>query len=902
MSAGHHQRSVWRATPGLLCSLLLVLGPLASRSAADAVANPRAVAAAVPAAPFGDGSPYPGPNPPSIPAAGGIIQAANFNSGPAEQAFHGCTPGDQGPAALYRPDPHDIDIYQAGPSSFYVQSSSPHPSADPTHNCPVTSHFFSDYVKYSFTVDQTGWYTISGVGQLGAFWTLVDDIDKGQTASVGSWSNVVLAPAVHLVAGATHVLTIDLLGFGTDLATIDISPTTATFPLPRVVSAPLTTNEVVIADAVVTDQRFGAVANNAAVDNRAPIQSTLNIVGKEGGGTVFIPPGLYTVKGGLSIPANVTLRGDWSANTSKAGQTILAARVPTGAMSAPLISLSGTNSAVSHLSVWYPNQSFSHPSHFPPTIRSFVPSVSVNDVTLYNSDQGVVYRYGSTSDISGLRATCLTTCIIDDQDLDFSFITNVKISNQVWETAPAQVKRKPTTAKNRAALNRWTGHHLTAVHLYRNDNLTVYGVTVSNAALGIVTTAIELQAELRHLRIVLEDLGEPQSQWRQPDGPSGAGVNSIMDTDLVSQARKIAYRFAPARMPARTGPTAFYNVMAAPFFAHADGITDDTQIIQNAIDTASAAGGGTVYLPSGTYLVATHLVVRPGVELRGAYSNRHTSETPDSTTLLAVEGQGTAYPNTDPAFISLSPHSGLRGVTIRYPNQGFGSAAYPVTPYPFTIRSLGEGTWLQDTNVLNGYQIADLTTYPSNGFVVKNLWATAFLSGVSIGGGSTGGWLERSVISYGDLYESRHDNSPHSYGLNAIMQYTSNHVVAYYIGDANAVQSLGAMSFNDLMHLVAYQATVSSTGPINSTFFAASSDSANSAGFDFRAGNQLSYIGLLSRSPYTHNNVQTANSFHGVSSIDDGALSGNGPGTGVVRQGGTLRVYPENLRSPHVSG
>ena len=95
----------------------------------------------------------------------------------------------------------------------------------------------------------------------------------------------------------------------------------------------------------------------------------------------------------------------------------------------------------------------------------------------------------SASDITGLRATCFTTCVTDDGDLDYSFVTNIKISNQVWETAPPEVTKKPTSAASRAALDRWTAGHLTAVHLYRNDNLTIYGVTVTHAQHGIVTTA-----------------------------------------------------------------------------------------------------------------------------------------------------------------------------------------------------------------------------------------------------------------------------------------------------------------------------------------------------------------------------------------------------------------------------
>jgi len=90
-----------------------------------------------------------------------------------------------------------------------------------------------------------------------------------------------------------------------------------------------------------------------------------------------------------------------------------------------------------------------------------------------------------------------------------------------------------------------------------------------------------------------------------------------------------------------------------------------------------------------------------------------------------------------------------------------------------------------------GFQIVDLTTNRSDAFVVNNLWATAFATGVNIGGMSQTGWLERTVISYGDLYQSRHGNSPHAYGKNAVASYTAQHVIAYYLGDTNALQSLG---------------------------------------------------------------------------------------------------------------
>ncbi|HYM94282.1 MAG TPA: glycosyl hydrolase family 28-related protein, partial [Chitinophagaceae bacterium] len=46
--------------------------------------------------------------------------------------------------------------------------------------------------------------------------------------------------------------------------------------------------------------------------------------------------------------------------------------------------------------------------------------------------------------------------------------------------------------------------------------------------------------------------------------------------------------------------TIFYNVK--DFGAKGDGISLDTKAINDAIDAAANAGGGTVYFPAGTYL------------------------------------------------------------------------------------------------------------------------------------------------------------------------------------------------------------------------------------------------------------------------------------------------------------
>lgn len=59
-----------------------------------------------------------------------------------------------------------------------------------------------------------------------------------------------------------------------------------------------------------------------------------------------------------------------------------------------------------------------------------------------------------------------------------------------------------------------------------------------------------------------------------------------------------------------------FNVKA--YGAVGDGLTDDAAALQAAIDAAEAAGGGTVFMPAGTYLIASGLVIEETITLAGA--------------------------------------------------------------------------------------------------------------------------------------------------------------------------------------------------------------------------------------------------------------------------------------------
>ena len=152
-------------------------------------------------------------------------------------------------------------------------------------------------------------------------------------------------------------------------------------------------------------------------------------------------------------------------------------------------------------------------------------------------------------------------------------------------------------------------------------------------------------------------------------------------------------------------PTHAINVRNAPYRAKGDGKTDDTRAFQAALNAAGAKGGGTVFVPVGTYLIKSHLTVPAGTSLVGVARapQLYDPKLPGST-LLAVEGAGSIEST---AFLTLEgPNTTLEGITVFYPNQIVSEAP---TLYPWTVQA-GAQANISLLNVLlvNPYQAVSL--------------------------------------------------------------------------------------------------------------------------------------------------------------------------------------------------
>ena len=165
------------------------------------------------------------------------------------------------------------------------------------------------------------------------------------------------------------------------------------------------------------------------------------------------------------------------------------------------------------------------------------------------------------------------------------------------------------------------------------------------------------------------------------------------------------------------------------FGAVADGKTDNTLAIQQAMQHASENGGGIVRVPVGQYLVKGHLEMPRNVSLEGEWLAPHMhQEELQGSVLLAVEGKGDT---TGAPFITMKMNSTIKGLTIFYPEQ---EKVNPPHPYPWTIatREHADNCSIIDVTLINPYMAVDFGTFPTGRHLIRNLYGYPLYKGLFI--------------------------------------------------------------------------------------------------------------------------------------------------------------------------
>jgi hypothetical protein len=154
--------------------------------------------------------------------------------------------------------------------------------------------------------------------------------------------------------------------------------------------------------------------------------------------------------------------------------------------------------------------------------------------------------------------------------------------------------------------------------------------------------------------------------------------------------------------------------------------TDAAPLIQAAVDRVSKAGGGTVFLPAGAYTIASRIVVREGVTVRGDYSSW---ELPHSTLMRITADKGN---ENAPATFSLQRGSGLTGLAFWYPDQ---RVPDPFA-YPWTVKNANmpanDNQTVADCTFVNAWKAICIGPDGNELHTFRNLRVCALKLGLSI--------------------------------------------------------------------------------------------------------------------------------------------------------------------------
>ena len=195
-------------------------------------------------------------------------------------------------------------------------------------------------------------------------------------------------------------------------------------------------------------------------------------------------------------------------------------------------------------------------------------------------------------------------------------------------------------------------------------------------------------------------------------------------SSVLAVAAMLAAALTAHGQPAEVAP-ARWNVR--DFGAVGDGKTDDTAAFQCALDGAGKAGGGIVFAPTGTYLIATHLVIPDHVTLEGVFTAPTAWSQNHGTTLHAVEGEGS---EDGPPFIALNTNSTVKGLTVFYPSQNDPAS---IKPYPWCIGCTGrDNASIEDCLLVNPYNAVDFGTHPSGRHYIRNLYGQPLRRGIFV--------------------------------------------------------------------------------------------------------------------------------------------------------------------------
>jgi len=179
---------------------------------------------------------------------------------------------------------------------------------------------------------------------------------------------------------------------------------------------------------------------------------------------------------------------------------------------------------------------------------------------------------------------------------------------------------------------------------------------------------------------------------------------------------------------------------------------DQTAAVQKLLDAAAAKGGGVVRLEAGRYRFDGTISVPMGVSLEGAWAQPHHGILEKGTILEVYGGRGTE----EGAFIKLTDSSGVRGVTVVYPEQTLDN----IQPYPWTIHGQGMHNNIENVTLVNSYNGICIGPERNELHTIRNVYGCVLRRGIKISRCTDIGRIENVHFNPHYWPRSGHDGVP----------------------------------------------------------------------------------------------------------------------------------------------
>ncbi len=469
---------------------------------------------------------------------------------------------------------------------------------------------------------------------------------------------------------------------------------------PVIVETVYPTEDVVIADIIVTDPPYNADCSGKS-DVTAIIQKAIDDCAANGGGTVFLPVGKYKISGNIYIRQFVTLRGDWNdPDISSDIGTLIIADVESTSLMTPGLFTVGASAGAVGLAVWYPNQSIDNVLPYPYTFyvtgNGDYMLHTIKNCTLINSYRGIgacsecengVYQCHEMTTIENVKGTCLYEGLNSHNSADVDTVKTLYILNKYWAEAGEEFN-SPDIGK----INLYTRKNSKGLIIGDLEWPQFADVKISEMQYGILMKEgirYSFSGVFTDLYITNCDYGIyiPKGVVVDRGYSWGTGIykgiiegfecavfdpgnNAMILTDVEISGKIKGRNIRSYETGGSVKSVPYDKTYEKPSLnlytvvADKTGKTDASVLVQQTLNNAKDSGG-VVYLPGGLYRFDNPVTVPDNVELRGssAVATRCQGGNSSGTLILSYYG----YSKDSAPLITLGSGSGLNGIRIDYP-------------------------------------------------------------------------------------------------------------------------------------------------------------------------------------------------------------------------------------------